>query len=109
MPKQKRSPSLGDDLNRNTVRLALLYYAAAVSLMLFFFSSRRPHTSLQGDWSSDVCSSDLFAVRVVKLCHHLNETPGVGRTLSVQLLKRSEERRVGRECRSRCDRGHETK
>src|ERR1039457_3437270 len=28
----------------------------------FFFSSRRRHTRLQGDWSSDVCSSDL-------LCH----------------------------------------
>src|SRR2546426_3000729 len=26
----------------------------------FFFSSRRRHTRLQGDWSSDVCSSDLF-------------------------------------------------
>src|SRR5205807_3420562 len=27
--------------------------------LLFFFSSRRRHTILQGDWSSDVCSSDL--------------------------------------------------
>src|SRR5256885_1403492 len=27
--------------------------------MPFFFSSRRRHTRLQGDWSSDVCSSDL--------------------------------------------------
>src|ERR1022692_187842 len=27
----------------------------------FFFSSRRRHTRLQGDWSSDVCSSDLVA------------------------------------------------
>src|SRR6266850_3614063 len=27
----------------------------------FFFSSRRRHTRLQGDWSSDVCSSDLRA------------------------------------------------
>src|SRR5256885_13110264 len=27
----------------------------------FFFSSRRRHTRLQGDWSSDVCSSDLHA------------------------------------------------
>src|SRR5256885_4495087 len=27
--------------------------------ILFFFSSRRRHTRLQGDWSSDVCSSDL--------------------------------------------------
>src|SRR5256885_104799 len=27
--------------------------------LAFFFSSRRRHTRLQGDWSSDVCSSDL--------------------------------------------------
>src|SRR5256885_2983253 len=32
----------------------------ALSLaVFFFFSSRRRHTRLQGDWSSDVCSSDL--------------------------------------------------
>src|SRR6266850_5666416 len=29
------------------------------SRFFFFFSSRRRHTRLQGDWSSDVCSSDL--------------------------------------------------
>src|SRR5690606_8878095 len=28
-------------------------------LFLFFFSSRRLHTSFSRDWSSDVCSSDL--------------------------------------------------
>src|SRR2546426_11959914 len=28
-------------------------------MCFFFFSSRRRHTRLQGDWSSDVCSSDL--------------------------------------------------
>src|SRR5256885_12750298 len=28
-------------------------------VVCFFFSSRRRHTRLQGDWSSDVCSSDL--------------------------------------------------
>src|ERR1039457_2598479 len=28
----------------------------------FFFSSRRRHTRLQGDWSSDVCSSDLHII-----------------------------------------------
>src|SRR6266850_3955736 len=34
----------------------------------FFFSSRRRHTRLQGDWSSDVCSSDLCAdTQVVEL------------------------------------------
>src|SRR5688500_19395414 len=31
------------------------------AISLFFFSSRRRHTRLQGDWSSDVCSSDLAA------------------------------------------------
>src|SRR5256885_4092986 len=31
--------------------------------MCFFFSSRRRHTRLQGDWSSDVCSSDLTGSR----------------------------------------------
>src|SRR3989454_1177353 len=30
-------------------------------LCFFFFSSRRRHTRLQGDWSSAVCSSDLAA------------------------------------------------
>src|SRR5256885_5370431 len=31
---------------------------AANQFVSFFFSSRRRHTRLQGDWSSDVCSSD---------------------------------------------------
>src|SRR3989454_3750946 len=29
--------------------------------LIFFFSSRRRHTRLQGDWSSDVCSSDIMS------------------------------------------------
>src|SRR5256885_16358951 len=33
--------------------------AEMVCMYFFFFSSRRRHTRLQGDWSSDVCSSDL--------------------------------------------------
>src|SRR6266487_5296397 len=28
-------------------------------MVFFFFSSRRRHTRWTGDWSSDVCSSDL--------------------------------------------------
>src|SRR6266850_7322641 len=35
-----------------------------MNLFFFFFSSRRRHTRLQGDWSSDVCSSDLDYVAV---------------------------------------------
>src|SRR5258706_8263310 len=30
-----------------------------ISFFIFFFSSRRRHTRLVSDWSSDVCSSDL--------------------------------------------------
>src|SRR5262249_58318647 len=30
---------------------------------VFFFSSRRRHTRLVSDWSSDVCSSDLFEMK----------------------------------------------
>src|SRR5256885_8275967 len=37
------------------------------SLDYFFFSSRRRHTRLQGDWSSDVCSSDLHEVALENL------------------------------------------
>src|SRR5690242_21260957 len=33
--------------------------ACSVRWVLFFFSSRRRHTRLTCDWSSDVCSSDL--------------------------------------------------
>src|SRR5256885_9979627 len=94
---------------------------------MFFFSSRRRHTRLQGDWSSDVCSSDLHLFR----CRQTNrERPIARRTLamladladkyeprtiefvSVYRVQpgesltsphrdRSEERRVGKECRSR--------
>src|SRR5256885_10239751 len=34
--------------------------AICIVSVFFFFSSRRRHTRLQGDWSSDVCSSDLY-------------------------------------------------
>src|SRR5574339_670727 len=34
-------------------------------LFLFFFSSRRRHTRSPGDWSSDVCSSDLLRVPLI--------------------------------------------
>src|SRR5256885_3599491 len=34
-------------------------YFDQIAGAVFFFSSRRRHTILQGDWSSDVCSSDL--------------------------------------------------
>src|SRR5438876_4567961 len=37
-------------------------YARSLIWFLFFFSSRRRHTRWTGDWSSDVCSSDLRTI-----------------------------------------------
>src|SRR6266850_2896635 len=55
-----------------------------LDFIFFFFSSRRRHTRLQGDWSSDVCSSDLtieeqpMQIRVNGAAHEIdveNEMP----------------------------------
>src|SRR5256885_12153260 len=45
-----------------------------VHSVFFFFSSRRRHTRLQGDWSSDVCSSDL---------HQMGDAAVAGRGVGV--------------------------
>src|SRR5258706_9461940 len=94
------------------------------SVLFFFFSSRRRHTRLVSDWSSDVCSSDLHHLR---LSDHRDGREVEGRecladwetrfgemaldaaTAALRHLvlgergeePRSEERRVGKECRSR--------
>src|SRR5207248_8137080 len=67
-------------------------------LFFFFFSSRRRHTRSYGDWSSDVCSSDLPArVLEIEPIVAANSAAWRGRR---KIGKRSEERRVGKECRS---------
>src|SRR5689334_24860443 len=93
---------------------------------LFFFSSRRRHTRWNCDWSSDVCSSDLYlglfvesltSIRssnsVLRAAFAFATVGGVRALLDVadqtvgwsarrkEFLIRSEERRVGKECRSR--------
>src|SRR5690606_40363652 len=92
---------------------------------VFFFSSRRRHTRFSRDWSSDVCSSDLFVDRLVgnlvqRSTHHrgggFQVVAHVPRHAQARIARfilrfgsglsrdghvRSEERRVGKECRSR--------
>src|SRR5204862_3504956 len=75
---------------------------------VFFFSSRRRHTRSLRDWSSDVCSSDLDALSVTVVVKEpepptvsvppVTIEPNPGPTI---VIVRSEERRVGKECRSR--------
>src|SRR3712207_8613144 len=86
----------------------------------FFLSSRRRHTRYWRDWSSDVCSSDLawdrerlheFAVELVQLpvdviCAMGGEAALAAKRVSDAVpivfgASRSEERSVGKECRSR--------
>src|SRR5438093_11459564 len=87
-------------------------------MVFFFFSSRRRHTRLVSDWSSDVCSSDLTLPyltpaldslrfiqkhrRIFFLGSWLGSFLG-GQTSDSALSRvhRSEERRVGKECRYR--------
>src|SRR3712207_7596850 len=89
-------------------------------LVLFFFSSRRRHTRYWRDWSSDVCSSDLAAMsdncrriaveeyamevtarQYVRLYESLLAERRRAFSKIVPSPGRSEERRVGKECRSR--------
>src|SRR5690348_18131724 len=89
-----------------------------MTCIFFFFSSRRRHTRWTGDWSSDVCSSDLTdrSRRPYRYENQLpfqvenyilnvkREHPSWGaRKIRERLMRRfrSEERRVGKECRTR--------
>src|ERR1039457_2564871 len=46
-------------------------------MLFIFFSRRRRHTRLQGDWSSDVCSSDLPKMVERKWGRIVNVTSGI--------------------------------
>src|SRR5260370_5844513 len=98
--------------------------ATLLVYLLFFFSSRRRHTRFKCDWSSDVCSSDLLpssssaarrktaarsshaqlphSVRALRAATIACSTCfGDALCQSASTCERSEERRVGKECRSR--------
>src|SRR3954464_16106428 len=70
-----------------------------------FFSSRGRHTRLSCDWSSDVCSSDLGGLSPRPAGPDRRRVHGQLRHGDA----RSEERRVGKECRSRWSPYHSKK
>src|SRR5256885_3215225 len=85
-----------------------------LSNVLFFFSSRRRHTRLQGDWSSDVCSSDLV-FRGVRLLSCTEIAPHMPQFVGVEELilsayqcaepEQSEARHIGVDKRRRAEIG----
>src|SRR5204863_6369036 len=80
-------------------------------VLFFFFSSRRRHTISLRDWSSDVCSSDLLQRLSLGVDGRGLGAVGVGVQRYEALRRaapvgRSEERRVGKECRFRWSRDH---
>src|SRR5438874_10077733 len=90
-----------------------------VKHVFFFFSSRRRHTRSLRDWSSDVCSSDLCRLLPAEAAQEsasavapTTATDGGEAALPTEQAmptERSEERRVGKECRSRWARGESKK
>src|SRR5690625_7970698 len=79
-------------------------------ISLFFFSSRRRHTRWPRDWSSDVCSSDLPPhstprAPTLRRCVTCSREPTSCSWTDTTPNLRSEERRVGKEGRSRGARG----
>src|SRR5690606_40665042 len=73
-----------------------------LGLCLFFFSSRRRHTRFSRDWSSDVVlfrSQAQHRTRAIRQIAHDFDARTERRCLPQPV--RSEERRVGKECRSR--------
>src|SRR5439155_15154084 len=61
----------------------VFYQLYIVLFFFFFFSSRRRHTRWPRDWSSDVCSSDLFSTLVAGPCSDENRyCCGTGRASS---------------------------
>src|SRR5215813_14710311 len=76
----------------------IIIFSEAVTLF-FFFSSRRRHTRCGRDWSSDVCSSDL--IDPIGMMGAVFSYLTGRRTYLAGGSMRSEERRVGKECRSR--------
>src|SRR3546814_2470357 len=81
-----------------------------LSQCFFFFKQKTAYEMRISDWSSDVCSSDLWRMNL-RYCFWMSPPPewmsSCGATCGISCgsfapVERSEERRVGKECVSTC-------
>src|SRR3546814_2557236 len=89
--------------------ILFLFFCCVVFVFFFFFKQKTAYEMRISDWSSDVCSSDLFysgqlhtSDEVQNLARNLNRITRGFIAFNVDLNLRSEERRVGKECVSTC-------
>src|SRR3546814_6402060 len=99
-------------LNKRVVHHILtVMWLVKVVVFFFFFKQKTAYEMLISDWSSDVCSSDLQTIRLCSrnrptmlFTRMFSDSPGTPclRQQMPRTIRRSEERRVGKECVSTC-------
>src|SRR3546814_8711317 len=77
-----------------------LVFFFTVVWFFFFFKQKTAYEMRISDWSSDVCSSDLFEPILAGFCEAYPEIEI--EIFADDAFSRSEERRVGKECVSTC-------
>src|SRR6059036_4143963 len=70
-------------------------------IFFFFFKQKTAYEITYGDWSSDVCSSDLSDAAMARQRGDARSIHCRRHAVAV-VQRRSEERRVGKECRRLC-------
>ena len=93
-------------IDYNDCRYVRLVHSKRVFYFFFFFKQKTAYEIVSRDWSSDVCSSDLSGIRPTGNLHLGNYFGAIKNFIKMQeendcYFFRSEERRVGKECRSR--------
>src|SRR3546814_7352938 len=93
------------EFNLVIIRSVLGDYKQALLLfsVFFFFKQKTAYEMRISDWSSDVCSSDLVIYETnIAVAGRRRWGPQPNAMPSIGEDRRSEERRVGKECVSTC-------
>src|SRR3546814_10808524 len=80
-----------------------VYIVVGLCVLLFFFFKQKTAYEMRiSDWSSDVCSSDLEAMKIKTASRKVRTSGQLREVEGAAVPWRSEERRVGKECVSTC-------